>query len=190
MESDECEMVELEDPTEAYIRDLLVSSGLYDGSSDGSLFRWDTFAKPISNSVFEEVEESYRKLAWEDESTIKDHIAKLDHKLLLDLLNETLSTILAPLSTTSTFKRKIINSTMLPPLRGRRLLDHVWEIIRVYLHPSADKSHYSLDSMVALDLGSVPWSILLDDEVNVLARGVECLIIGDLVEEIVKDIQL
>ncbi|KAM4129076.1 hypothetical protein ACJW30_02G217400 [Castanea mollissima] len=190
MESDECEMAELEDPTEAYIRDLLVSSGLYDGSSDGSLFRWDTFAKPISSSVFEEVEESYRKLAREDESTLNDHYAKLDHKLLLDLLNETLSTILAPLSTTSTFKRNIINSTMLPPLRGRRLLDHVWEIIRVYLHPSADKSQYSLDSMVSLDLGSVPWSLLMDDEVNVLARGVEYLIIGDLVEEFVKDIQL
>lgn len=189
-ESDECEMVELEDPTEAYIRDLLVSSGLYDGSSDGYLFRWDTFAKPISNSVFEEVEESYRNLAKEDESTIKDHNEKVDHKLLLDLLNETLSTILGSLSTTSTFKRKIVNSTMMPPLRGRMLLDHVWEIIRVYLHPSTDKFHNSLDSMVAQDLGSTPWSILMDDEVNVLGRDVECLIIGDLVEEIVKDMQL
>ena len=183
-------MVELEDPTEAYIRDLLVSSGLYDGSSDGSLFRWDTFAKPISNSVFEEVEESYRNLAKEDESTIKDHNEKVDHKLLLDLLNETLSTILGSLSTTSTFKRKIINSSMMPPLRGRMLLDHVWEIIRVYLHPSTDKFHNSLESMVAQDLGSTPWSILMDDEVNVLGRDVECLIIGDLVEEIVKDMKL
>jgi hypothetical protein len=183
-------MVELEDPTEAYIRDLLVSSGLYDGSSDTSFFRWDTFAKPISNSVFEEVEESYRKLAKEDESMIKDDIEKVDHKLLLDLLNQTLSTILGPLSIMSTFKRKMIHFSMLPTLRGTRLLNRVCEIIRVYLHPSTDKSHYSLESMEARDLGSTPWSVLIDDEINILGREMECLIIGDLVEEIVKDMKL
>lgn len=176
-------MVELEDPTEAFIRDLLVSSGLYDGSSDTSFFRWDTFAKPISNSVFEEVEESYRKSA-------KDDNEKVDHKLLLDLLNQTLSTILGPLSIMSTFKRKMIHSSILPTLHGRRLLDRVCEIIRVYLHPSTDKSLSSLDSMVTRDLGSTPWSVLMDDEINVLGREMEFHIIGDLVEEIVKDMKL
>jgi len=60
----------------------------------------------------------------------------------------------------------------------------------VYLHPSTDKSHYSLESMEARDLGSTPWSVLIDDEINILGREMECLIIGDLVEEIVKDMKL
>lgn len=97
-------MVGLVDPTETYIRDLLVSSGLYGGSSDKSLGRWGTIAKPISNSVFEEVEEAYIKLAKEDGSMTKNHNEKVDHKMLFDLLNETLSTILGPLSTMSKFR--------------------------------------------------------------------------------------
>lgn len=185
-EPDESGMDVLEDPTEAYIRDLLVSSGLYDGSSD----RWDAFSKPISNSVFEDVEESYRKLAKEDESMVKDHNEKEDHKFLLDLLNETLPSILGPLSTMSTFKRKIIHSSMLPTLRGKKLLDCVWEIIHVHLHPPTGKSHSSLDSMVARDLESTRWSVFTENEVNVLGREMEYLIIGDLVDEIVKDMRL
>nr|GMC62539.1 uncharacterized protein LOC109167609 [Ipomoea batatas] len=35
--------------------DLLIASGLYDGSSDKYLSRWDPLGKPISNHVFEEV---------------------------------------------------------------------------------------------------------------------------------------
>ncbi|KAG7968882.1 hypothetical protein I3843_07G002600 [Carya illinoinensis] len=189
-ESNESETVELVDPTEAYIRDLLVSSGLYEGSSDKSLVRWGTIAKPISNSIFEEVEEAYVKLAKEDESTIKNHNEKVDHKMLFDLLNETLSTILGPLSTMSKFKRKMIHSSMLPTLCGRTLLDCVWEIILIHLHPPTDKSHCSLESMVARDLGPTHWSVFTDEEVNVLGKDMECLIIGDLVEEIVKEMQL
>ncbi|XP_041022367.1 uncharacterized protein LOC121263507 isoform X1 [Juglans microcarpa x Juglans regia] len=189
-ESNESEMVDLEDPAEAYVRDLLVSSGLYDGSCDRSLFRWDTFAQPISTCVFEEVEESYRDLAKEDGSPMKDHNEKVDHKMLFDLLNEALSTSLGPISTMSRFKRKIIHFSILPTLHGRRLLDHVWEIIHVHLQPLIDKSYCSLDVLVARDLGSTPCFVFTDEEVSDLGREVECLIIGDLVEEIVKDMQL
>ncbi|KAJ0097650.1 hypothetical protein Patl1_29275 [Pistacia atlantica] len=187
----ESEIVDLDDQAEAYIRDLLVASGFYDGSSDKSLSRWDPLAKPISSSVFEKVEESYRKLVEENEVLIKEHIEKKgDRKMLLDLLNEALSTILGPPVTKSRFRRKIIGSSMLPPPHGRKLLESVWEIIRVYLYPPTDRSYYSLDSMVADDLGSTPWSGLMDEETNALGREVECHIIGDLVEDILKDMQL
>ncbi|KAJ0041500.1 hypothetical protein Pint_28716 [Pistacia integerrima] len=93
----ESEIVDLDDQAEAYIRDLLVASGFYEGSCDKSLSRWDPLAKPVSSSVFEKVEESYRKLAEENEVLIKEHIEKkVDRKMLLDLLNEALSTILGP----------------------------------------------------------------------------------------------
>ena len=181
-------MVDLEDHAEGYVRDLLVASGLYYGSCDKSLSRWDPLAKPISNSVFEQVEESYRKLAKENDSSRTDqNEKKVEHKVLLDLLNEALSTILGPPVTMSRFRRKLFGSSILPRLRGRKLLNCVWEIIHINLCLPNDRCYYSLDSMVARDLGSTPWSGLMDDETNVLGREVECCIIGDLVEEIVKD---
>lgn len=187
-------MFELKDPAEAYVRDLLVASGLYDGSSDKFLWRWETSAKPISMSVFEEVEESYKKLSKDHNSSLKDQRErKVDHKLLLDLLNEALSTVLVPRSTISAvskFKRNIMNSSSFPTLRGKKLLDCVWEIVCDHLYPPTDRSCSSLDSMVAQDLRLAPWTGLMDDEVNTLGREMESMIMGDLVEEILEDMQL
>lgn len=190
-ESPEVEMIELEDQAEAYIRDLLVASGFYGGSSDTVLSRWDPLARPISNRVFDKVEESYKKLAKDNEGSPEaDGEKKVDHKVLLDLLNEALSTVLGPPVGMSRFRRKFMGSTMLSAPHGKKLLDCVWEIIRVHVYPPADKSCYSLDSMVARDLGSIPWSGLIDDEMNALGRDMESMIIGGLVDEIVKDMQL
>ncbi|THG06587.1 hypothetical protein TEA_004333 [Camellia sinensis var. sinensis] len=141
----ETEMAELEDEAEAYIRDLLVASGLYDGSSDNILSRWDPLAKPITNDIFEAVEESYKKMTKDNEGS------RRDHKLLLDLLNEALSVVLGPPVTMSRF-RKAIGPALLPP-RGQKLLDRAWEIVRAHLYPPTDKFHYCIDDMVAEDLG-------------------------------------
>ncbi|KAK8304590.1 hypothetical protein V6Z12_D03G002600 [Gossypium hirsutum] len=148
-ESTESEMGDIEDQAEGYVRDLLVASGLYGGSCDKSLSRWDLLAKPIGDAVFEQVEESYRKSGKENDENDK----KVDRKVLLDLLNEALSTILGPPVTLSRFRRKLVGSSILPPPRGRKLLNSV--------------CYYSLDSMVARDLGSTPWSSLMDEETNV-----------------------
>lgn len=184
-------MIELEDQAQTYIRDLLVASGFYGGSSDTGLSRWDPLARPISNWAFDKVEESYKKLGKHNEgSTETNGEKKVDHKMLLDLSNEALSTVLGPPVCMSRFRRKIMGSTMLSTPHGKKLLDCVWEIIRVHVYPQADKSCHSLDSMVANDLGSIPWSGLIDDEVNALGREMESMIIGGLVDEIVKDMQL
>lgn len=186
-EPDESELVQLEDPAESYIRDLLVASGLYFGSWDKSLLRGDTFGKPIGNSVFEEVEESQKNLVKEnDESSIKDQ-NKIDHRILLDLLNEALSVVLGPPLTLSQFRRKLNNSSVLPPPRGKELLKLVWNIIGVSVYPPSDIAPCSLDSLVAQHLRSIPWSGLTNDEINVVEREIECLIINDLVEELTKD---
>ncbi|KAK8674139.1 hypothetical protein V6N13_112435 [Hibiscus sabdariffa] len=171
----------LEDHAQGYVRDLLVVSGLYDGSFDKSLSRWDPLAQPIGESVFEQVEEYYRKSPEENEK-------KVDHKLLLDLSNEALSTVLGPPVTMSKFRRKLLGSTILTPPQGRKLLSLVWGIVHTNLHPPDDRYNYSLDNMVAGDPGSTPWTGLVDDETDVLGIEVEWHIIGDLVEEIVKDI--
>uniref|UniRef100_A0A2P2JCR9 Uncharacterized protein LOC105124040 isoform X1 n=1 Tax=Rhizophora mucronata TaxID=61149 RepID=A0A2P2JCR9_RHIMU len=184
-------MVDIEDTAEAYVRDLLVASGLYyNGSSDRCLQRWDTLAKPISDSIFDEVEESCKRPAKDNETT-GDQKEKVDRKVLFDLLNEALSIVLGPPTNTSRFRRKINGSLMPPPLRGKKLLDCVWEMIREYVYPpDDDKSYYSLDTMVARNLGSTPWSTLINDEVDGFGKEMECLIMGDLIEETVENMHL
>ncbi|TKY58374.1 hypothetical protein E2542_SST15433 [Spatholobus suberectus] len=184
----ESELVQLDDPAESYVRDLLVASGLYFGSWDKSLLRGDTFAKPIGNSVFEEVEESHKKLVKENERSTKDqNKSKLEHKVLLDLLNEALSVVLGPPLTLSRFRRKLSNSSMQPPPCGKELLKLVWDIVRVHLYPTSNTSPYSVDNLVAQDLGSISCSGLINDQIDMLEREMACLITGDLVEELTKD---
>ncbi|KAM7519968.1 hypothetical protein LguiB_018930 [Lonicera macranthoides] len=171
----EVERVELEEAqAKTYIRDLLVASGLYGGSSYTSL---------ISYKKFEEVEILYRTKNKANGWPTKDH------KLLFDLSNEALSTVLGPPQAQSKFR---INDgdTMLRPPRGRNLLDRVWEITRVYLYPPMDNSYHTLDWLIARDLKSIPWLESTNDDVDGLGKEVEFQILGDLIEEIVKDMQL
>nr|GMC65922.1 uncharacterized protein LOC109167609 [Ipomoea batatas] len=184
----EDEMMEIKDNAEAYIRDLLIASGLYDGSSDKYLSRWDPLGKPISNHVFEEVEESYRQKTKGNEGSVNDQGEKLNHKLLCDLLNEALSSLIGAPLTTSRFMKKATGPLPRPP-QGRKLLDRVWEMTRAQIYPAADESYYSLDSIVARDLKSTPWTGLIDEDVNALGKDIESQITGDLIQEIIKDMQ-
>ncbi|CAL5188267.1 unnamed protein product [Lathyrus oleraceus] len=187
-EPSESELMQINDPAESYIRDLLLASGLYFGSWDKSLLRGDTYAKPIGNSVFEEVEESHKNLINENDASLTKDQGENSHKILLDLLNEALSIVLGPPSTLSKFRKKLCKSSMLSPPQGKELLKLVWENIRVSLYPSSDISHYSVDTLVAQHLSSLPWSGIINDEMNILGREVECLITNDLVEELTKDL--
>lgn len=69
--------VDIENQDEAYINDLLVAAGLYDGSYNRSLSKWNPVGKPISNHVFEEVEDFYRTTTKVDEICSK--YQKLNH---------------------------------------------------------------------------------------------------------------
>ncbi|KAL0423714.1 UNVERIFIED_CONTAM: hypothetical protein Sradi_0906200 [Sesamum radiatum] len=178
---------EIEDEAEAYIRDLLIAAGLYDGSFSRSLSKWDPLGKPISTQVFEEVEETYPKNINDEESCRKDQGEKVNHKMILDLLNEVLPSILREPANMSRYVEKSIGPVQKPP-HGRKLLSQAWNVIKVYVHPPVDRSYYALDNMLARDLKSNPWSRLMDDDVNALGRDIECQIIGDMIEEMVKDI--
>lgn len=185
----DADMPHIEDQEEAYVRDLLVVSGLYDGSYDKYLSRWDPLGKPISNQVFEELEESYRQKSKDDEGSTKDEGERSNHKILFDILNEALPSVLGPPLSMSSFMRKAIIGPVVQPPRGRKLLDQLWKIIHVYVHPPLDRFHYSLELMVSRDLHSSPWSRFMDDDANAVGKDVEYQIFSDLIDELVKDIR-
>lgn len=184
----ELEVVEPEDEAEAYIKNLLVTSGLYDGSWVKSFSRWDPYVKPLGNWVFEKVEESYQKPTNENEASSHED-SNLEHKLLFDLLNEALTVVLGPPRTLSKFRRKLTDSTMLPLPQRRKLLDQVWEMVREFLNPSSYLSYYSFDDLVAHDLYNMPWSSLLDEEISIVGKELELQIAGQLVEELMINMQ-
>ncbi|OIS98323.1 PREDICTED: uncharacterized protein LOC109231961 [Nicotiana attenuata] len=190
-QSVEEEIMEIDDPAESFVRDLLVASGLYDGSCDKYLSKWDPLGKPISNQVFEEVEESYKKMTNDiEEASTSDQFQKLNHKLLCDFLNEVLPDVLGVPSTVSSFMKSTISPTARPlPLRGKKLLECVWEIARVYVYPPSDMSSQSLETILARDLQSMPWTGLVDEDVNAVGKDIEHHIIGDLIHEMVNDMQ-
>lgn len=173
---------ETKDPTEAYVRDLLVASGNYENACNPPLSRWDPLGKCISNEIFEEVEDAYRQSTKVDECSTKDEASKLNHRVVFDLLNEALPSILGQHRL-----GKSSDSAHHQPPHGRELLSLVWDTIRSNVHPPVDRSYYALETMLARDLKSDPWSRLLDDDINALGKDLECQITSDLIEEIVED---
>ncbi|XP_075475988.1 uncharacterized protein LOC142516618 isoform X2 [Primulina tabacum] len=179
--------VDIENQDEAYIKELLVVAGLYDGSYNRSLLKWDPLGKPISNHVFEEVEDSYRTTTKVDDICSKYHGGKLNHNMILDLLNEVLPNILRPPLNQSTYIEKAFGYVHKPPL-GKKLLFHVWEFIRLYVNPPSDKSYYALDSLLTRDWKLSTWSHLIDDDINSIGRDIESQIMKEQIQEMVEDI--
>lgn len=175
--------MKLDDDAQSYIRDLIVASGLHKGSLDQVLSRWDPLAKPLSNQIFEEVEESYNKEVKENEGSTDK---KVDHKLLYGLFNEALLIVLGPPMTISKFRKEALSSTR--PPSGKKLLDCIWEIVSSHLYPPADNGFLSLDGMLSRDLGSTLWSGLIPYEIDALGKEIESQITGYLIEELIKDI--
>lgn len=180
--------VDLGNPDKTFVRDLLVASGLYEGTTDRSLSRWDPFAKPINKSVLEETKENLKKRNnqnQEGEEDIEDN-----HNILFDLLNEVLTVVLGPVRK-SGFRKKLMNSYVFEPtsIRGKYLLESVWRIMSEYLYSQPEKPFCSLDGIIGWDLERCPWSGLIGEEATVLGREVEGMIMSDLVEEVVKDLR-
>ncbi|XAR73680.1 hypothetical protein NMG60_11007740 [Bertholletia excelsa] len=181
--------MEMEDEVKAYIRDLLVASGLYRDTSDKVLSRWDPMAKLISNQTFEQVEESCMKIIKDSEGSKTEQGEKANHKLLFDLLNEALSTVLGPPVPLSKFSNKIVDGSSSQAPNGRKLFDCVWEIINGHLYPSSDITDESIDNMIARDFKAVPWSGLMNDDIDAIGKDMESWITRDLIEELVKDMK-
>lgn len=186
-------IVDLGNPDKIFVRDLLVASGLYEGTSDISLSRWDPLAKPIKKSVLEETKENLKKRRnqnQEDDDTEESTISEENHNILFDLLNEVLTVVLGPL-TKSGFKKKLMSSSVseTTTIRGKYLLESTWRIMSEYLYSQPEKPFCSLDGIIGWDMDRFPWSGLIGEEFNVLGREVEGMIMTDLVEELVKDLR-
>ncbi|KAL8151852.1 hypothetical protein V2J09_021660, partial [Rumex salicifolius] len=181
----EAEAVDLEDQSEIYIRELLVVSGLYNGSSTVSSSTLYPFEKLIDDQVFEKLEESYIKSNEQEEDSNR---ALFNHKMLFDLLNEALSIVLKPPKTFTGLQRNTISSTFSGPPHGRSLLQKVWTIISQHTYPSLENDFPSLEDMVSHDLDFVPWFDLIDEELKVVSSDMEALITSYLIEEATKDI--
>ncbi|RZC67395.1 hypothetical protein C5167_011075 [Papaver somniferum] len=176
----------------ACIKDLLRISGLYDGGgggyesrlSAGADFKW----VPLGICVFDKVEESRKannsnKSDGESNTTLEQN-----HKVIFDLVNEALYTILEPCFTTTA-----VGPTRMP--RGKRLLEKVWRMIGMYINPPEQTdderrlSFYSLDAVVARDLGTNSWLDLnLDDsEDQLIGKEIGGSILDELIQETVRD---
>ncbi|GJT04420.1 hypothetical protein Tco_0838882 [Tanacetum coccineum] len=85
-----------------------------------------------------------------------------------------LSTLLTPPTHISKVCGKTIGKLARPPC-GNTLLDQVWDMLYAYLHPPVDNSFYFFDMMVTRDLHSMPWSELVNDDIDALAKEVESI---------------
>lgn len=169
-------VMKIEDPAEAFIKDLLVASGLY----DGYLSKWDPLGKSISNQVFEESCQRQKIINNDEEGSSIDHqFNKVNHKLICDFLNEVLPDVLG-----STSMQRTISPDTRPP-RGKKLLERVLEIARV----SSDMSSLSLENVLARELHCTRWDEFVDEDVNALGKEVEYQILGDLIHEMINDMQ-
>lgn len=186
-------IVDLGNPDKVFVRDLLVASGLYEGASDRSLSRWDPFAKPINKSFLEETKENLKKTRnenQEDEDIEESTRNEAHHySILFDLLNEVLTVVLGPLSKSSFKKKLMMTSSESTTIRGKYLLESAWRIMSEYLYSQPERPFCSLDGIIGWDLERCPWSGLIGEEVDVLGRDVEGMIMSDLVEEVVKDLR-
>ncbi|KAI4330416.1 hypothetical protein MLD38_028706 [Melastoma candidum] len=181
----EPEMPELDDKVESYIRDLLVASGWYDGSPEVCLLKQDSLLKPIGDLAFKDVEECYRKSAKDNhditENSREERLMKIDRKLLHDLINEVLPSVLSPAKSNN----PCFASLVIP--RGRDLLCTIWEIVRPLIYPKPDESHSSMETMTSWYIKSNPWMYLLEDKVAVLCRELEAFVVEELMEELLKE---
>lgn len=185
---DEDETVEAEGPAKAFVRNVLVTAGLYEGQPFDQVFsRWTPLTKPISQWVFEKVEETYDK-NWnvnDGESPLYNCSTNVGHKMLFDLINEALPRVIQATTTSSTFKTWVLGPNRLP--HGKRLLDNLWRQIEIHINPQRGPS-YSSDNLVARDLSMIPWSGVLHEDIDVMGRDIECIIVGELIDEFVWDI--
>ncbi|XP_072994950.1 uncharacterized protein [Typha latifolia] len=182
------EITEIENPDEAYIKDILVTAGLYeDRSFDQANPRWDALRIPISYKIVEEVEEAYSRYKKVDnEDSFLDHCdTSLSHRLLFDLVNEALQSIGSIPRNNATVTRWILDSAEVP--RGKKLLDELWHHIQCYTNLPMDEMH-TIDGMVARDVRMTPWPATLYEDIDVSCRKIECAILGELIDDFVRDI--
>ncbi|CAL5040748.1 unnamed protein product [Urochloa decumbens] len=174
----------------AYIREVLVAAGLYD---DGSLdnkanARVDSMARPVCDDVFEEVEDIYYYRGKYCDDAIGMYSGTggnaTDHRMLFDLANEALQSLVQGAKTGSSLQQWVIDSTGVS--RGRRLVDDVWQQVQTVRNPQMQEMQ-TIDSMVAYEIRKSWWAEVLYEDVYVVGRKVERAIFDELIEDLLVE---
>ncbi|CAN6206605.1 unnamed protein product [Urochloa humidicola] len=171
----------------AYIREVLVAAGLYD---DGSLdnkgnARVDSMARPICDDIFEEVEDIYYYRGEYCDDAIGMYSDTggnaRDHRMLFDLANEALQSLVQGAKTGSPLQKWVIDSTGVS--RGRRLVDDVWQQVQTLKNPQMQEMQ-TIDSMVAYEIRKSSWAEVLYEDVYVVGRKIERVIFDEMIEDL------
>ncbi|XP_073102822.1 uncharacterized protein [Elaeis guineensis] len=181
------ETLEIESKDKAYLKDILVAVGLYNGKSfDQAFSRWDSVINPISDKVFEQVEEAYSKYGKVDNGASLLHYGdnNIGKKMLFDLVNEALPSVLGIPMNSSRFKEWVQDPAEVP--QGKRLLDDLWHQIQIHTNPPMEEPH-TIDGMVARDVRTTTWSTMLCEDIDVVEREIELLILRELIDDFVQD---
>ncbi|XP_062229890.1 uncharacterized protein LOC133927441 [Phragmites australis] len=176
----------------AYIREVLIAAGLYD---DGSLdnkanARVDSMARPICD-FFEEIEDIYycRDKSGDHDTGLCNNSGEnaTDHRVLFDLANEALQSLVETAKTGSSLRQWVIDSTGVS--RGRKLVDEVWQQVQTLRNPQMQEMQ-TIDSMVAYEIRKSAWAEVLYEDLYVVGRKIERAIFDELIEDIVQGFNL
>ncbi|KAI0514142.1 hypothetical protein KFK09_010176 [Dendrobium nobile] len=174
---------------EAYVRDILVVSGLYRACWPlyQAISRMDGQVKLISLCVFDEVEEKFRKLKTvdDDNSTMSLGDIDIDRKMLFDLVNEALTSVLDSSLTQLMKKRLSQYHTQLP--HGRKLLDDLLIQIQIYSNPKVEQPQ-SIDDIVVWDLKLMPLLTAAHEDISSLGREIEWVIMRELIDDLLSEL--
>ncbi|RWW65851.1 hypothetical protein BHE74_00026814 [Ensete ventricosum] len=153
---------------------------------DQASSRSDAATQPISPRVFEEEEEAYGK-CWKSSVVHNDDTA-IRHKLLFDLVNEALQSVLGPQLHCSMFKRR--SQGQAAPPQAKSLLLDLWNQIQVYMSPPLHES--DVNNVVVQDVKTTTttttttWPSMLHEDVDVVGRQIERVVLRDLIDDIVQ----
>ncbi|KAG8073312.1 hypothetical protein GUJ93_ZPchr0006g42713 [Zizania palustris] len=188
-EDDDDDMVEMIHPMKAFVRAVLVVAGLYGRrqSSDHFLSDREREVKPIPAWVFEEVESSSSSAPASD----CDMAATVDHRLLFDLINESLTRVVQTSTTLCSFSRWYGAAPRRAP-GGNRLLDKLWKSVQAWLEelPPPTDEPSSVDTLIGRDLSMSPWNGPFHDDVGATGAEMEAEILDELVDETLWDVLL
>ncbi|KAK4285221.1 hypothetical protein QN277_001948 [Acacia crassicarpa] len=158
----------IDDSNFKYVKYIMELSGFMENDHTQM---WHTVNQPLKPSLFEETECSEKEI---DKPT--------DHRLLFDIVNESLLEVFEGSSTY--FPRPFSFNLRLRPIpKGHRLLKEVWTKVNSYLSltPELDQT---LDDVVRRDLESNGWMNLQSEE-ECVALELEDMIVDDLLDEII-----
>ncbi|WVZ55327.1 hypothetical protein U9M48_005999 [Paspalum notatum var. saurae] len=185
LEEQDDDMDEMGHPIKSFVRAVLVVAGMYGLKQNAGR---TCEAKPIPKWVLEEVESSSSALPASSDGSV----ATIDHRLLFDLINETLPGAVRASTTLCTFDKCYAMAPRRSP-SGKRMLEALWKSVQVWLEPPSDNttsSSASVDVLIGRDLSVSAWHGSFLDDADALGGELETEILDELLDETVWDVLL